>query len=184
MDLNLGNLLLFIPLIAGLVLAYHLVFKVQLPGQGLWKIITYFLGIVIVLIGVYFIVAQLFASFTNELLDAGASAEWQQVMNKSEAIIDSAFNTGSENGNAGGGAPVSTQQPPPSIIVLTPTPVNGNSGGGGGGEESGGIYYTVVQGDTLSSIAARFSTTVSAIMAANGLNSDLIYVGQVLYIPT
>lgn len=181
MDLNLGNLLLFIPLIAGLILAYHLVFKVQLPGQGLWKIITYFLGIVIVLIGVYFIVAQLFASFTNELLDAGASPEWQQVMNKSEAIIDSAFNSGSENDNAGGGMPAPTQQPPPSIIVLTPTPVGGDSGGGGG--ESTGVYYTVVQGDTLSSIASRFNTTVSAIMAANGLTSDLIYVGQVLYIP-
>ena len=34
MDLNLNNLLLFIPLIAGLILAYHLIFKVQLPGQG------------------------------------------------------------------------------------------------------------------------------------------------------
>lgn len=181
MDLNLGNLLLFIPLIAGLILAYHLIFKVNLPGQGIWKIVTYFFGILIVMIGVYFIIAQIFASFTNELLDAGASPEWQEVMNKSSAIIDSAFGTDPVDGSAGGGAPPPTQQPP-SIIVLTPTPVGGNSGGGGG--ESTGVYYTVVQGDTLSSIAARFNTTVSAIMAANGLSSDLIYVGQVLYIPT
>lgn len=180
MDLNLGNLLLFIPLIAGLILAYHLIFKVQLPGQGIWKIVTYFLGIVIVLIGVYFIVAQLFASFTNELLDAGASPEWQQVMNKSSAIIDSAFNidSGSTSGSSGGGAPPVTSVPP-AIIVITPTPIGGNSGGGSGT----GVYYTVVQGDTLSSIANRFGTTVSAIMQANGLTSDLIYVGQVLLIP-
>ena len=176
MDLNLGNLLLFIPLIAGLILAYHLIFKVQLPGQGIWKIVTYFLGIVIVLIGVYFIVAQLFASFTNELLDAGASPEWQEVMNKSSAIIDSAFGIDSVDGNP---APQPTSGPP-SIIVLTPTPPGGNSGGGGG---STTVYYTVVQGDTLSSIAARFGTTVTAIMQANGLTSDLIYVGQVLLIP-
>jgi hypothetical protein len=176
MDLNLGNLLLFIPLIAGLILAYHLIFKVQLPGQGIWKIVTYFLGIVIVLIGVYFIVAQLFASFTNELLDAGASPEWQEVMNKSSAIIDSAFSTDPIDGNP---APQPTSAPP-SIIVLTPTPTGGNSGGGGGGTT---VYYTVVQGDTLSSIAARFGTTVTAIMQANGLTSDLIYVGQVLLIP-
>lgn len=176
MDLNLGNLLLFIPLIAGLILAYHLIFKVQLPGQGLWKIITYFLGIVIVLIGVYFIIAQLFASFTNELLDAGASPEWQQVMNKSSAIIDSAFGTDPIDGSAGGGSP---QPAPttPAIIVLTPTPVGGGSG------SNTGVSYTVVQGDTLSGIANRFGTTVPAIMQANGLTSDVIYVGQVLLIP-
>jgi hypothetical protein len=175
MDLNLGNLLLFIPLIAGLILAYHLIFKVQLPGQGIWKIVTYFIGIIIVLLGVYYIVAQIFASFTNELLDAGGSPEWQEVMYKSSAIIDSAFSTDTSSGS-GGGAPPATPTTP-TIIVLTPTP---SSSGGG---SSTGVYYTVVQGDTLSSIASRFGTTVSAIMQANGLTSDIIYVGQVLLIP-
>ena len=176
MDLNLGNLLLFIPLIAGLILAYHLIFKVQLPGQGIWKIVTYFIGIIIVLIGVYYIVAQIFASFTNELLDAGASPEWQEVMYKSSAIIDSAFSTDSGSGSGGGAPPVTPTTP--AIIILTPTP-SGSSGGG----SSTSVYYTVVQGDTLSSIASRFGTTVSAIMQANGLTSDIIYVGQVLLIP-
>jgi hypothetical protein len=182
MDLNLGNLLLFIPLIAGLILAYHLIFKVQLPGQGLWKIVTYFIGIVIVMVGVYFIVAQLFASFTNELLDAGASPEWQQVMDKSEAIIDSAFGIDGSSSSGGGGSyhPTAT---PPSVIVITATPHGGNGGGGSGSGGGTGVYYTVVQGDTLSSIASRFGTTVPAIMQANGLTSDLIYVGQVLLIP-
>lgn len=179
MDLNLGSLLLFIPLLAGLFLAYHLIFKVQLPGQGLWKIITYFLGVIIVLVGVYFIVAQLFASFTNELLDAGASPEWQQVMNKSSYIIDSAFGLDSSGTTTGSG--VVPTAVPPSIIVITPTPIGGNSDSGGGAPTT--TTYTVVQGDTLSSIAARFGTTVTAIMQANGLSSDLIFVGQVLRIP-
>jgi LysM repeat protein len=44
--------------------------------------------------------------------------------------------------------------------------------------------YVVQQGDTLSIIATRFGTTVSALQAANGLgNSDVINVGQVLVIP-
>jgi nucleoid-associated protein YgaU len=43
--------------------------------------------------------------------------------------------------------------------------------------------YTVRAGDTLSSIATRFGTSVSAIQAANGLDSDVINVGQVLVIP-
>lgn len=47
------------------------------------------------------------------------------------------------------------------------------------------VRYTVQPGDTLTRIAARFGTTVSAIVEANGLtNPNLIYVGQVLLIPT
>ncbi|MEO8288028.1 MAG: LysM peptidoglycan-binding domain-containing protein [Chloroflexota bacterium] len=45
------------------------------------------------------------------------------------------------------------------------------------------IRYIVRLGDTLTGIAARYSTTVDAIMRANGLRSTFIYVGQVLIIP-
>lgn len=41
--------------------------------------------------------------------------------------------------------------------------------------------YTVRSGDSLSAIAARFGTTVSALQSANGIrNANLIYPGQVL----
>lgn len=43
--------------------------------------------------------------------------------------------------------------------------------------------YTVRAGDTLSAIARQYGTTVQAIMAANGLTSTRIYVGQRLVIP-
>jgi LysM repeat protein len=43
--------------------------------------------------------------------------------------------------------------------------------------------YRVKEGDTLSAIATRFGTSVSAIQAANGLGSDVINIGQVLVIP-
>jgi len=47
-----------------------------------------------------------------------------------------------------------------------------------------GTYYTVKWGDTLSSIAARYGTTVQAIMYANNLtNPNYIYAGMILYIP-
>jgi LysM repeat protein len=44
--------------------------------------------------------------------------------------------------------------------------------------------YTVVQGDTLASIAQRFGTTVAAMQSANGIeDADEIVIGQVLVIP-
>ncbi|CAG0937646.1 Anti-sigma-I factor RsgI3 [Thermoflexales bacterium] len=47
-----------------------------------------------------------------------------------------------------------------------------------------GTYYTIQWGDTLSSIAGRYGTTVWAIMSANNiLNPNYIYSGMILYIP-
>ena len=43
--------------------------------------------------------------------------------------------------------------------------------------------YTVVAGDTLSGIARRFNTRVEDVMAASGLTSHNLQVGQVLSIP-
>jgi LysM repeat protein len=54
----------------------------------------------------------------------------------------------------------------------------------GGGSAETDSYYTVQRGDTLSVIAARFGTTVQALVEANGLaNADFVYVGQRLVIP-
>jgi peptidoglycan endopeptidase LytE len=44
--------------------------------------------------------------------------------------------------------------------------------------------YIVVKGDTLSKIASKYGTSVSAIKSANKLTSDTIYVGQKLIIPS
>jgi peptidoglycan hydrolase-like protein with peptidoglycan-binding domain len=47
------------------------------------------------------------------------------------------------------------------------------------------MQYVVQAGDTLAAIAQRFGTTVEAIVSANNIqNPDLIFVGQVLTIPT
>jgi len=45
--------------------------------------------------------------------------------------------------------------------------------------------YTVVAGDTLSKIAVRFNTTINALLRANPqiTNSNLIFVGQQIFIP-
>ncbi|NLW47889.1 MAG: LysM peptidoglycan-binding domain-containing protein [Firmicutes bacterium] len=47
-----------------------------------------------------------------------------------------------------------------------------------------GFFYTVVAGDTLFSIAARFNTTVQAILETNpGLDPNRLFIGQQICIP-
>ncbi len=43
--------------------------------------------------------------------------------------------------------------------------------------------YTVVKGDTLSKIAKQFNTTVEELKKLNNLTSDLLQIGQILFIP-
>lgn len=48
-----------------------------------------------------------------------------------------------------------------------------------------GFFYTIVAGDTLFSIAARFNTTVQAILSANpGLDPNRLFIGEQICIPT
>ena len=47
------------------------------------------------------------------------------------------------------------------------------------------IYYTVQSGDNLSTIALNYHTTVNTLVRLNHImNPNLIYIGQVLKIPT
>jgi nucleoid-associated protein YgaU len=67
--------------------------------------------------------------------------------------------------------------------------VSGNEIGGGSGEvnpdpKPNPKTYTIVAGDSLSSIAIRFGTTVVKLMQLNNIvNADRISIGQVLKLP-
>jgi LysM repeat protein len=71
--------------------------------------------------------------------------------------------------------------PPPASAAPTPAPTPRPTASP---VPTGSQRYTVSSGDTLSSIAARFGTTVKAIARLNGItNPRLIRPGQVLLIP-
>ena len=53
----------------------------------------------------------------------------------------------------------------------------------GGVQQQASQTYTVKSGDTLYEIASRFGVTVSELKSRNNLTSNVIRVGQVLYIP-
>lgn len=178
--MNLIELLQFIPLGIGAFLAYHLIMKVNLPDKNLTKILTYFLGVVIVFVAIGWLVRSFIVSWANDLLQIGTtSGELQQLIDTSENIVNNALGTGGDD-SGGGATPVSGDNT--LIIVVTPTP----SAGQQLVPSQPGVIagqHTVVTGDSLYSIAQIYGTTVDAIMLANGLNSYLIYPGQVLQIP-
>jgi LysM repeat protein len=178
--MNLPILLQFLPLIIGGFLAYHLIFKQQLPAKNLGAILTYFIGIIIVFLAVGWFIRTFLPGFATDLLQAGTdSPEWQQVIDASENIVDDAFN--SDVGSA-------TIQPTvvrvvPVVVTATPIPGETDLLIIPREESTGPTLHTVATGDTLTNIALRYGTTVNEIMIANGLTSDFIRVGQVLMIP-
>lgn len=69
-------------------------------------------------------------------------------------------------------------------ILIPPSSVQIPAGATGPGSSDGSLEYTVVEGDTLASIAQRHNTTVAAIVAENNLeNADVIRVGDILRLP-
>ena len=90
---------------------------------------------------------------------------------------------GDEESDAGqaSAAPTTGQEEPSSTPSQAPGPA-GDEGGDDAGEE--GQIYVVRSGDTLSTIAQRFDTTVQAIVRANDISDpDVIDIGQRPRIP-
>jgi len=76
--------------------------------------------------------------------------------------------------------PTVTPTSPPGVPTHTPTPTSTTSPGAPGAP----LVHVVQPGENLFRIALRYSTTVEAVAAANGIrNPQLIYVGQKLTIP-
>jgi len=77
-----------------------------------------------------------------------------------------------------GGAPLAIQ------TVSSVTPVSSAPAAASHAPQAATTSYTIVAGDTVSAIAARFGTTSAAILAANGMGSStIIYSGRTLIIP-
>lgn len=176
--MNLTELLKFLPLVIGAFLAYHLIFKQQLPAKSLGAILTYFIGILIVFFAVNWLITSFLAGWASDLLQAGTtSQEWQQFMNASEGVVENAFSSNPVPNSAA--ATVVPVAPANQGIIPTATP-HPNPGVPA---VVGPTTYTVVVGDTLFNIAQRYNVSVDALMRANNLTSHIIQPGQVLTIP-
>jgi len=74
-------------------------------------------------------------------------------------------------------------QVPFGTLPLIPTPSNQYTATDTLQKECGEIRYIVQKGDTLDSLAQRFSTTKESIINANHLTSDMLTISQELSIP-
>ncbi|MEM7111413.1 MAG: LysM domain-containing protein [Chloroflexota bacterium] len=184
--MNLTELLKFLPLLIGAFLAYHLIFKQNLPTKNIGSILTYFIGIIIVFVAISWLITTFLAGWATDMLEAGTtSPEWSQFINQSEGVVEDAFGT---EGSGTNPTTVQVQQTnQQQIIVLTPTPVPGTSSNSGNDRAFSAAQsgtYTVAAGDTVTKIAQKYNKTVEAIVQANGLtNPNSIYPGQELVIP-
>ncbi|HSH01282.1 MAG TPA: LysM domain-containing protein [Anaerolineae bacterium] len=196
--MNLTQLLLFVPLVAGLYLAYHLIVKQGLPSQNIGKIISYFVGLFIVFTAIVWMTTSLLPGWINDMLQGTVnSAEWQRVLTTSEGIFNDAIGrddtttTFSTNGTT---APTTNTNPNPGATNGNGTNNGGTTNGGTGTTinpnnsenaiRTGPIEYEVQPGDNLTSIAAKYGVTLQQLRAANSqIHGDWIVAGQVIYIP-
>lgn len=174
--MNVLELLRFLPLIAGVGLIAFLLFRQGgVKDFKLANLIVYFIGIVITLFFVGWLVDTFMFSWANQRLQATTNGGFDTFVDSTEAIIGSSLGN-----NAPGKGNTSTNVQPPAVIVVTVVP---------GVEQppaniTGATQYTVVAGDTLYGIASRFNTTVNDLMAVNGLSGHVIQPGQVLLLPS
>ncbi len=201
--MNLAALLPLLPLILGLVWALWLFFKKDLLAKGPVQVLVYFVGVVLALWIIGWIVDAFLPQWVAQrLLNARRSPDIQVIQQVSREILDEAVR--------GAPAPtvvVYTPAPPPAPTPVPPTPVPPTPVPPGPSPVSpaatppqgsvaptvpvfaaqaapGEQVYIVRSGDTLYSIARRFGVTVQALQQRNNLaNPNDIKVGQQLIIP-
>ena len=176
--MDLLKLLPFILLGIGFFWALWLVFKRDLLGQNLWKLISYFVGVWLTFIIIGWLVDTFIPQWTAQrLVNTRNSTDVQTIEQVGHEIWSEAMRS----------QPVA-ETPAPSPVVIQPEPtgspiVTTPSTTLSGQSAAGEHVYVVKQGDTLYSIAQAYGVSVDAIKQRNNLSDDSIYVGQQLIIP-
>ncbi len=96
-----------------------------------------------------------------------------------------------QDGFSGGLPPTPTSAPPPTLAPTQPGPQPTSAplppAQGQGGTITGETsppFYIVRPGDSLWSIAHKFGVDIDTLRAINNISGDIIYPGQIIYLPT
>lgn len=176
--MNVEALIIFSLIIIALVWGFWLIFKRDLMQNQLGKLLSYFLGVVITLLIVMWLVPRFLPWWAVQLVKN------TQESSSVQELQDVSTNLWNQLSNPNVVIPTPPAQPPATAIpapgtspVATPAITSQSA-------PVGGTRIHVVQsGDTLYSISRRYGTTVDAIKQRNGLTDNLIRPGQKLTIP-
>lgn len=178
--MDLTALLYFVPLGVGAAWLFNLIFRQNLAKEPIGKIISYFIGVLIIVVVVGWMMDSFLPTWVYQrIVGARTSSEWRQVIDSSTLILDQSFTPGGDADTV-----VIAPTRPSEIINIVPTAIPGTNPADVNPNTSGGpVQHVVVSGDTLTTLATKYGTTVNDIMLANGMSSDIIYAGQTLLIP-
>jgi LysM repeat protein len=198
--MNLAALLSFAPLVLGLFWAAWLLFKKDILAKGPMQVITYFVGVILSLWIIGWMVDWFLPHWmAQRLLNARQSSSIQAVQQISREIVNEAMGEISVPTvivyTPVSPPPVPAATPAPSIPLVPQappvTPASPQSAPAQGmvpalpAQSAGEQVYIVRPGDTLYSISRRFGVSVQAIQQRNGLaDPNIIRVGQQLIIPS
>lgn len=192
--MNIAALLPLIPLILGLVWALWLFFKKDLLAKGPVQVIVYFVGVILALWIIGWIVDTFLPQWVAQrLLNAQRSPDIQVIQQVSRDILDEAIGAPPQMTvvvytPAPPPVPTATPIPPAPTAPVSPQPTATPPEGSGipvvPAQSAGERIYIVQSGDTLYSISRRFGVPMVAIQQRNNLvNPNDIKVGQQLIIP-
>ena len=178
--MNVEALIILFLIIVGLVWGFWLIFKRDLMQNQIGKLLSYFLGVVVTLLIVMWLVSRFLPWWAVRLventqespsvqeLQSVSSDLWNQLSNPNVVIPTQPSQ------------PPATVEPAPGISpVATPADTNTSQSVPVGGTR----IHIVQSGDTLYSISRKYGTTVDALKQRNGLTNNTILVGQKLIVP-
>lgn len=183
--MNFAQLLILIPLGIGVAWLFYLIFKQDLASKSLANILSYFLGVLIIVVVVGWLIDTMLPNWLNtRVQNARQSVELREFVDTTSNLIEDSVSP--DNSGA-----VLLPAPTPINPVLfpeqgQPTPSTGLNGQTGSADVQPNAVgtHTVVEGDTLTTIAAQYGITVDALRQANNRYNDWIFVGEQLVIPS
>ncbi len=181
--MNLTVLFTFIPLAVGITWLFYLIFRQNLATQPLGKIISYFLGVVIIALTVGWLVDNLLPVWFNDRVqNPQASIEWQQFVGTSTGLFSQSI--------TGDGSTLATVPAPTAVPVINATPIPQTNGESPiladptmADNSINAVTHVVQEGDTLLSLCREYDVSVDSIRVANGRVDSFIYLGEELVIP-
>ncbi len=168
--------------VLGVAWVLWLIFKHNILSQGVGKLMSYFVGVVITLIAVMLILTMVVPWWARKMLTDTKNSRNVQVVESTMREIWQEAVSSNQPAVVATAVPVATQQSSFQQPVIQPTP-GGPGTVSGQSLTTGETTHVVQSGETLYQLKVKYGVSVDAIKQRNSLTSDTINVGQSLIIP-